>query len=369
MTNRREFIQHGVALSAASVALGSTGGAEAAESSAASADSGTDSLGSEPPLRTTPIVGVLEPAGEGWYPLEIVDLDKFPLDAHPRYRSKSKSFFVGPKQGFLIYTVFPPTWSTRMPRPDESPHFHYYHEWGYALQGDYVLGEPVNPYQKNGVLYHYRQGTWLSRPPHTLHGGTWENGGGFRAQDPYHLLIMEEGDGSVVTVGPHGDHIFPDFPGKKPDPYRPDWKAIKNFNRPQFIEAERDMEWETDSEVPGRFVKWLSDDMEAGFRAQLVKIPPGWKAPSGAAKTYFEKANRLRFLMYGSMAVWSFRSPQDSGHPYIARERTFVYQPPRSLWGYGPGEVTKDGAVWLEVTYAKGLTIGGGPIETPMQAA
>lgn len=361
MTSRREFIQGGVALSAASVALGQSTGVEGMENAAGR-------LGSEPPPRTTPIAGVVKPSGEGWAPLEVVDVDKFPVDEHPRYHSKSKTFFVGPKQGFLIYTVFPPTFSTRMPPPGESPHFHHYHEWGYALQGDYVLGEPVNPYQKNGRQYHYRQGTWLSRPPHTLHGGTWESGGGIRAQDPYHLLIMEEGDGSVVSVGPRGDHFFPDFPGKRPDPYLPDWKAIKNFNRPQFIEAERDMEWETDSEVPGRFIKWLSDDMEAGFRAQLVKIPPGWKPPAGGAKTYFKNANRLRFVIYGSMAVWSFGNPQDAGHAYIAREHSFIYQPPRTLWGYGSGEVTKDGAVWLEVTYAKGLTTGGGPIESPAQA-
>src|SRR5690242_8173637 len=199
MTNRRDFIKSGVALSAAPVALGSGSDATASEMTA-------DSLGSEPPPRSTPIVGVVEPQASGWRELDIVDVDKFPVDKHPRYHSKSKTFFVGPSEGFLIYTVFPPTWGTKMPPAGMSPHFHYYHEWGYALQGDYVLGEPVSPFQKNGMLYHYRQGTWLSRPPHTLHGGTWENGGGIRAQNPYHLLIMEEGDGSVVSVGPHGDH-------------------------------------------------------------------------------------------------------------------------------------------------------------------
>lgn len=362
MTNRRDFIKSGVALSAAPVVLGSSPGA-------AAADTGAAELGEEPPLRTTAVVGVVEPQVRGWRELDIVDVDRFPVDKHPRYHSKSKTFFVGPSEGFLIYTVFPPTFSTKMPPAGMAPHFHYYHEWGYALQGDYLLGEPVNPYQKNGMLYHYRQGTWLSRPPHTLHGGTWENGGGIRAQDPYHLLIMEEGDGSVVSVGPHGDHIFPDFPDKKPHPYRPDWKAVKNFNRPAFVEAERDMEWETDPEVPGRFIKWLSDDVTGGFRAQLVKIPPGWQAPANAGKTYFANANRLRFMIYGSMAVWSFRNPQDRGRPYMAREHTFVYQAPRTLWGFGSGEVTKEGAVWLEVTYAKGLTWGGGPIENPIQAA
>ncbi len=319
------------------------------------------------PVRTTPIVGILAAPSSGWNSVSVLDVDQFPLDTHPRYHSQSKTFFVGPKEGFLIYTIFPPTWSTKMPPPGMAPHFHYYHEWGYATQGDYVLGEPVNPYQKNGVLYHYHQGTWLSRPAYTLHGGSWENGGGIRAQNPYHLLIMEEGDGSIVSVGPRGDHIFPDFPDRKPDPYRPNWRDVKNFERPWLVDSENDLEWETDPDLPGAFVKWLSDDMTGGFRAQLVKIPPGWRPPAGKRKTYFSHANRLRFMVYGDMTVWAFKGPEDTGQPYAAHEHTFIYQPPRSLWGYGPGEVTKDGAVWLEVTYAKGLMYGGGPIESPVE--
>ena len=60
--------------------------------------------------------------------------------------------------------------------------------------------------------------------------------------------------------------------------------------------------------------------------------------------------------------------PQFSNASINAKENTFIYQPPRSLWGYGAGEVTREGAVWLEVTYAKGLSVGGGPIEEPIAA-
>jgi len=68
------------------------------------------------------------------------------------------------------------------------------------------------------------------------------------------------------------------------------------------------------------------------------------------------------------MVVWSFNDPQGAGQAFHAKENSFIYQPPRSLWGYGEGEVTKEGAVWLEVTYARGLKVGGGPIETPRVA-
>jgi hypothetical protein len=318
----------------------------------------------DPPAITTPIVGTITPATRGWVPIALVDVDKFPLDAHPRYHSKSRTFFVGPKEGFLVYTIFPPTWDTQMPPAGTPPHFHYYHEWGYTLKGDFVLPEPVNPGQKNGMLSHKHEGGWLSRPAYSLHGGSWETGG-IRAQFPYNLLIFEEGDGSLVTTGPHGDHIKPDFPGEKPDPYLPDWHAVKNFTRPWLVDSQNALEWEEDPSMPGRFIKWLSDDLADGFRAQLVKIPPGWKPPAGTPRTYFANANRLRFLISGDMTVWSYKDPQDAGRAFNARENTFIYQPPRSLWGYGEGAVTKEGAVWLEVTYAKGLKVGAGPIEEP----
>jgi hypothetical protein len=321
----------------------------------------------DPPGITSPIIGVLTPATSGWTPLAVVDVDKFPLDAHPRYHSKSKTFFTGPKEGFLVYTIFPPSADTKMPAAGHAPHYHYYHEWGYTLKGDSVLPEPVSPYQKNGMLYRKREGGWLSRPALSLHGGSWETGG-VRAQFPYHLLIFEEGDGSLVQVGPHGDHVKPDFPGDKPDPYLPDWKAVKNFTRPWLVDSQSMLEWEEDPQMPGRFVKWLSDDMADGFRSQLVKIPPGWQPPAGGARTFFKNANRLRFMISGDMKVWSFKDPRSAGTAVNARENTFIYQPPRSMWGYGPGEVTKEGAVWLEVTYARGLTVGGGPIEDAVVA-
>jgi hypothetical protein len=349
------------AVSAAAIAVA---GLAAAGSKTHSAPAGPI----DPPAITEPVIGTITPTASGWVPVVVVDVNKFPLDTHPRYHSKSQTFFTGPnKMGLLVYAVWSPSWDTKMPRAGMPPHFHYYHEWGYTLKGDSVLPEPVSPYQKNGMLYRKREGGWLSRPAFSLHGGSWETGG-MRAQFPYHLLIFEEGDGSLVTVGPNGDHIKPDFPGEKPDPYLPDWTAVKNFTRPWLVDSQRDLEWEEDPQVPGRFIKWLSDDMADGFRAQLVKIPPGWKPPAGAARTYFAKANRLRFMVSGDLTVWSFKSPQDPGQGFNARENTFIYQPPRSLWGYGQGEVTKEGAVWLEVTYARGLSVGSGPIEEPVAA-
>lgn len=314
---------------------------------------------------TEPIIGTVTGKTAGWAPISIVNIAEFPWDVEPRFSARSKTFFKGPEVGAFIYTIFSPTWDTVVGRPGLGSHYHLWHEWGYTLKGDSTTAEPVSPYQKNGMLYRKKQDGWLSRPAYSLHGGSWESGGK-RAQTPYHLLLFEEGDGSLVTVGPNGDHFKPEWPESQPDPYEPDWRAVKAFTRPWLVDAVNDLEWETDDEVPGRLVKWLSDDLAKGFRSRLIKIPPGWTPPEGAKKTYFENANRLRYVTYGDMKVWSFDSPDSEGTVTTVGEDFFIYQPPGSIWGYGEGSVTELGAVWLEVTYGKGLAVGGGPIEEPI---
>jgi len=238
---------------------------------------------------------------------------------------------------------------------------------GYTLRGDSVMSEMLSPDDLNPMHYHKKEGGWLTRPPGGLHGGGIR--GGRKSQAPYYLLLYEEGDGSVITTGPSmfgpkADQYQPDFPGLKPDPYVPDWKAVKEYAKPWFVDSIESLEWVDDPNVPGRYVKTLDDSKGEGFRAQLVKIPPGWTAPAGY-KEYFENANRMRYMLWGDMKVWSFNRPADAGKAVRVQEDTFIYQPPRTIWGYGPGSVSEKGAIWLEMTWAKGLTHGGGPIEEP----
>ena len=319
---------------------------------------------------TKPIVGTTAPKANTWGEIVFADAKSYPWDgqegsaiAKPPLGKYSKTIFTGPNVGQLIYVVYEPTFDSKMPPEGRSPHYHQFWEWGYTLKGDSVMPEPVSPYQKNGMLYRKKEGGWLSRPPYSLHGGSWATGG-LRNQLPYHLIIYEEGDGHLINVGANGGYVG--RYGKPPaNPSMGDWKAVKEFSRPWLVDSVRDLEWEADTELPGRFVKWLSDDIAQGFRAQLVKVPPGWKSPPEARKTYFENANRMRYMVWGEMRVWQFKSPDDAGRPVKVKEDYFIYQPPRSIWGYGPDSVSDMGAVWLEVTYAKGLTHGGGAIESP----
>lgn len=295
-----------------------------------------------------------------WSALQIVNVNELPYDEAPRFGAKSKTFFRSDK-GTFIHAKWSPTWGTEMRSGGMGSHYHLWNEWAYILKGDLVIQEPVSPYQRNGAMYRYVQGTWLDRPPYTLHGGGWATGG-LRSQNPNTLILFEEGDGSVVTVGPNGKHYKPDFP-EAPDPYEPDWQAVEQFGRPWIVDSGSALEWEQDPVVAGRLLKWLSDDEKEGFRARLVKIPPGWSAPEGSQKSYFDQADRMRYVLYGDMLVWQFDDPAAAGTPVRVSEDFYIHQSPRSIWGYGAGPVTEEGAVWLEVTYARGLKHGGGPIE------
>ena len=300
-----------------------------------------------------------------WTHLEIVDVNAHPWDETPRFAARSKTFFKTPDDGGLIYAEFAPTWSVAPARDPLGPHYHLFHEWAYLLSGDFVIHEPVSPDQQHGAVYRFVEGTWLDRPAYTLHGGDWETGG-LRPQNASRLLIMEEGDGSVITLGPDGDHFKPDFPDSRPDPYDPDWQKVDRFPRPWIVDSASVLEWENDPNLKGRLVKWLSDDGD-GFRARMIKIPPGWSAPAGTKNHYFTKAHRLRYVLYGDLRVLAFSDPDEQGKSTQAGSDFFIYQPPNSLWGWGDEPITKDGAVWLEVTYSAGLKVGGGPIEEPTQ--
>ena len=293
-----------------------------------------------------------------WRPLEIIDVANHPWDESPRFKSKTKTFFKGPNDSSLIYAHFPPRWDMTPPIDPLGPHYHHWHEWAYVLEGDFVIHEPVSPWQKSGMLAHFTQGAWLDRPAYTLHGGVWEVGG-MRPQNACTLIIFEEGDGSVVTLGPDGDHFKPDFPDR-PDPYLPDWRAVKQFNHPWIVHTATDLDWETDAKVPGRLLKWLSDDQTTGFRARLVKLPPGWQAPKEHRVSYYKKANRFIYMLYGDLTLNQRDKPGAAGKPARLTRDFFVWQAPHSLFGFGAGPATEAGAVWLEVIYAQGLAVGGG---------
>lgn len=301
---------------------------------------------------------------EDWASLQITDVEAFPDDRIPRFYSQSKSIFRGPGGASMIWARFRPFFSDAPPGAGLGPHYHHFHEWALVLDGDYVIHEPVSPRQKHGPLYQYEEGTWLDRPAYSIHGGTWAIGG-MRSQRPCTLIIFEEGDGSVITLGPDGDHFKPDFLDDKPDPYDPDWKSVPSFTNPWIVHSGSQLEWEPDDEEPGRWVKWLSDDPTRGFRARLIKAPPGWSSEHSTSPQWYEKANRFIYVTWGDLKIQNFDADGEAADLVDTDSDWFIHQAPRALLSHGTGPATENGAIWLEVTYAEGITVGGGPIEEP----
>lgn len=309
------------------------------------------------------VLATVPATAEQWVPLDVIDVNTHPWDENPRFGAKSKSVLYTAAGGSFIYAEFSPSWNMDQHYDRLGPHYHHWNEWAYILRGDFVIHEPITPGQTNPPVYRFTEGTWLDRPAYSLHGGQWETGG-IRSQNPVTMLLFEEGDGSVVTLGDHGDHFKPDFPNVRPEPYLPDWREAADFPRAWIVNSAHEMEWEFDPAMPGRLVKWLSDNRSGGFRAQLVKIPPGWTPPADTAPTYYEQGHVLRYMVYGSMNVWQFDGAR-AGQLSEVGENVLIHQRPRSIWGYGSGPVSKEGAVWLEVTYAGDLAHGHGPIPEP----
>ncbi len=128
-------------------------------------------------------------------------------------------------------------------------------------------------------------------------------------------------------------------------------------------------------------------DQPEAIEALVLGIKDGERSQvllgvTGSGKTYtmaqvIARTNRpalilahnktLAAQLFGEMKVWLFDGPDSDGQPINVKEDFFIYQPPRSIWGYGEGPVTEHGASWLEVTWARGLSHGGGPIEDPIK--
>lgn len=303
--------------------------------------------------------------------LRIIDVNATPWDT-PRdgagTRLKTKTLFKTSGHGRLVYYFFPPTWDDKLhpagsPENSARPHYHEYHEWGYVLGGDYILHEPVSAFQRNPAVFRYVEGTWLSRQAFSLHSGDWATGG-VRSQNPASMIILEEGEisSSLLPGGKLQSRSSKTRQVTVTTPTESEW-ASKGFTHPWIVHSGEQMEWEIDPKGNGRLLKWLSDDPVQGFRAQLVKVPPGWTPSTDEKKTYFDNAHRIRYMLYGDLRVVPFNERSVPGQPLSLNKDVIVHQPARSIWAYADGVVTEGGAVWLEVTYANGLALSKGPIE------
>ena len=287
-----------------------------------------------------------------WTSLNVKDVNAMEWDDRWRMgnqgTSQGKQLYASKEGAFMLYVYFAPGWNAI----NVDPHYHDFHEWGYILEGDFPIYEFVSPQQKTGTLVSMRAGTWMDRPAYSIHGNRADAMARQKVPPGSVQLVFAEG-GRTVSLNP------------KLSMYSNDWKKVKQFNHAHFqhTASTEVMEWEESEELPGTSVKWLSEDLQGGFRARLRYAPAGWQHSGAPQRSYFKKAQRFVYVLFGDLKVWTSKGPEGSGETMILQKDYFVDQPPMSIWGWPAGSLSERGAMWLEVTYAEGTRVGRGPIE------
>ena len=280
-------------------------------------------------------------------PLRIIDVGAMDWDS-------SWAGLNGTSQGKLLYSgggsmmllvSFNPGWDA----VNKTRHYHDFHEWGYVLEGDFLIYDFVGPEQVKGTKYTMRAGTWMSRPAFSIHGNR-----------PDAMLQQQVTPPSVQLVFAEGGKNYSLDPENKW--YSDDWKQIQEWTHPLYQNSAlpESMEWEDAKDLQGAKVKLLSNDIAGGFRARIVYVPPGWSYSGSTAKSYYKKARRFIYLLSGDLTIGS---DVPGTATRTIRKDFFVEQAPMSIWQWADGSSTQAGSMWLEVTYAEGTRFGNGPIE------
>ena len=289
--------------------------------------------------------------------LNILDAQSIPWDERFRLgskeTSKGKLLYSNNEGSALFYVHFSSGWTAQ----NTERHYHNFAEWGYVLDGNFLLYEFVSPNQEKGTLVDMRQGTWMYRPAFSIHGNRGDAMDKQRVTPGSTQLLFVEG-GKNYTLDPSSKR------------YTEDWKSVKQFTHPHFQHTARPsiMEWEEDGELPGVLMKLLHDEMSGGFRAKLRYAPPGWTYSKAPAGFYYNQAQRFVYILNGDLKINSSLASNASSESQIVTKDFLIEQPPKSIWHWESGPLTQSGVMWIDVTYAKGTRSGHGPIEQPKTA-
>ena len=287
-------------------------------------------------------------------PVRVLDTDKVPIQGAGASPSLTgwgrKVVFHDPASKDTLSILY-----TQPGIPGAQVHYHTFHEWAYNIKGDFTNNESTCPQQRTGPLQRFREGNFLDRPPHSLHGGERGRTPWMTSQVGSIILIMEEGGESYtveeVTEGQQGMKYAPTAD--------PNFKNIKQWAIPRIIDTLNKMPFQPDPQVPGLGVKWLADDHSRGFRVITRYLPAGWnssQAPQFIRPYYYRQAHQFIFLIAGDLSIQTYKSPTEKGEVYTAKENTLIERPPMSIFGLAEGVVTKGTAVWLEATYSRGTS-------------
>ena len=372
--SRREFLETGAALIGAT-AMGLFGATPANAQT-----SGLESSGSSGAEQ-------LSSADQPYKPVRVLDTEKLPVEGFGGAPSMSgwgrKTLFYDPSTQDRLSILYTPPGGQGAP-----VHYHTFHEWAYNIKGDFTNNESTCPEDRSGPYQRFREGNFLDRPPHSLHGGERGREPWMASQVGSIILIMEEG-GESYTIQKNEGSLY-DYDMTIPAPGSPaptvnsktpiaggmgmhygptsdpNFKDIKQWAIPRIIDTIDKLPYQPDPGVPGLGIKWLANDQSRGFRVVIRYLPPGWKsslAPQFARAYYYKQAHQFNWVIAGELNIQTYKSPGEKGETYVVKQHFMVERPPMSIFGLAEGNVTNSAVVWLEATYAKGTHIPHIPIE------
>jgi hypothetical protein len=298
-------------------------------------------------------------------PIRVVDSESMPISS-PRSGSGwgTKTLFQAPNDSGALRILYVPPGAE-----GALVHYHEFHEWAYNIQGDFTNNESTTPDQVSGPLQRFREGNFLSRPPYSLHGGERGRQKWMASQIGAVILIMEEANvrDGTFTVDP-AVRDKPETAGNMR--FDPNYRNVLHWSTPRIIDTLEKMPWQPVEGSPGLHVKHLLDDPSHGFRAVMWFLEAGAARPDRFRPHYYEQAHQFNFVIAGDLGVQAMSRPGSPAESYRLTRHFLLEQAPMSIFGLKEGAPSQGGAVWLEVTYAKGTTWSKepAPIENPTYA-
>ena len=298
----------------------------------------------------SPAWEILGPATAAHAAVRVLDTERMPIrkgvGAGLPADWGAKVLFKGPKNGTLEIVYIPPG------AEGASLHYHETHEWVYLLEGDYTNNESTTP-ENYSILQRFREGYFLSRPPYSLHGGEKARMKWMASQVGAILLNMDESENGAGTYSV--DPISKTNPSAASDmTYDPNFARIRDWQSPRIIDTIDRMPWQAVEGSPGLNAKYLVDEPIHGFRATMYFLEGRAPTPARFKPHFYSSALQFNFMLAGDLAIDAYGAAGQAPRRIELSRYAYIERAPTSIFGLAPTGATQSGAVWLEVTYAKG---------------
>jgi hypothetical protein len=292
----------------------------------------------------------LGPSSPGHSAVRVLDTSQMPLLDHGGFPLPpgwgTKVLFARPDGAALELLHIPPG-------AEGAPvHYHEFHEWVYLVDGDFTNNESTTP-DNYSILQRFRQGTFMSRPAYSLHGGERGRMKWMASQTGAVVLNMGEADVQAQTFS-----VDPSQRGANPVKgrlrYNPDYASITHWTTPRIIDTIDQMPWQPVPGESGLNVKYLIDDPLHGFRATMYFLEAGAPTPEWLGAQFYRQALELNFVIAGDLAIEAYAAPGRTAQRMQLGRHCYVERPATGIFGLAANQATRHGAVWLQVTYARG---------------